>query len=293
MIEATQPSRATTACSGLERELEVAARLVREAGEIIKTFYQVPPTVKWKDPSEPVTEADRAANAYLVKQLAHAFPEDAILAEESKDDLTRLEKRRVWMVDPLDGTVEFIARNGQFCIMVGLTIDGVPALGVVYQPIDDVLYAAVKGCGAYLEEFGERHPLQVSEDSDMARPRPVVSRSHRPALLDPLLRGLNAQKEHIVGSVGLKIGLMARGQADFYLHPAAGPKEWDTCAPEIILSEAGGVMTDCWNRPLRYNQRDVRRMFGILASTVAIQAPLAETVARLLDEAGVDSEFGF
>jgi myo-inositol-1(or 4)-monophosphatase len=104
----------------------VAVRLVRAAGQIIETFYQVPPTVKWKDPNDPVTEADRAANAYLVKQLALAFPDDGILAEESKDDLCRLDKRRVWVVDPLDGTVEFIAHNGQFCIMVGLVSDGVP-----------------------------------------------------------------------------------------------------------------------------------------------------------------------
>ena len=106
--------------TGFDRELSVAVRLVREAGQIIDTFYQVPTIVKWKDPTDPVTEADRAANAYLVKQLALAFPDDGILAEESKDDLARLDKRRVWIVDPLDGTVEFIARNGQFCIMVGL-----------------------------------------------------------------------------------------------------------------------------------------------------------------------------
>ena len=78
--------------------------------------------------------------------------------------------------------------------------------------------------------------------------------------------GLGVQKERAVGSLGLKIGLLARGQADFYLHPSAGTKEWDTCAPDIILSEAGGVMSDCWNRPLRYNQRDVKRQFGVMAS---------------------------
>jgi hypothetical protein len=84
--------------------------------------------VKWKDRNDPVTVADRAANAYLVKQRVLAFPDDGILAEESKDDLCRLDKRRVWVVDPLDGTVEFIARNGQFCIMVGLVSDGVPVV---------------------------------------------------------------------------------------------------------------------------------------------------------------------
>jgi 3'(2'), 5'-bisphosphate nucleotidase len=276
-----------------ERELEVAIRIAREAGEIVKTFYQVPLTVKWKDPSEPVTEADRAANAFVVKQIALAFPEDGLLAEESKDNLSRLEKQRVWLVDPLDGTVEFIARNGQFCIMIGLAVDSKPVVGVIYQPVDEILYAATLGQGAFLEEFGERWPLQVSQATEISRLRPVVSRSHRPVILDAMLKTLGAQKEQVVGSAGLKIGLLARGQADFYLHPAAGPKEWDTCAPEAILREAGGNMTDCWNRPLRYNQRDVRRSFGVLASNSVCHTPLAAQVACLLDDAGVDPEFGF
>jgi len=94
------------------KELDAAMRLARDAGAIIRAFYEVPPTVRWKDPTEPVTEADRAANVFLVKQLAQLFPEDGILAEESKDDLSRLRRRRVWIVDPLDGTAEFIGCKG-------------------------------------------------------------------------------------------------------------------------------------------------------------------------------------
>jgi 3'(2'), 5'-bisphosphate nucleotidase len=274
-------------------ELDAAIRLAREAGEIVKTFYQVPLTVRWKEPSEPVTEADRAANAYLVKQIATTFPEDGLLAEESKDDLSRLEKKRVWVIDPLDGTLEFIARNGQFCIMIGLVVDGIPSVGVVFQPEHEVLYAAVRGGGAFIEEFGERWPLRVSKEADTPRLRPVVSRSHRPAILDGMLKALGVQKERVVGSAGLKIALLARGQAEFYLHPAAGPKEWDTCAAEVILCEAGGVMTDCWNRPLAYNQRDVRRPFGVVASNGVCHTKLVEAITCLLDDAGVDPEFGF
>jgi 3'(2'), 5'-bisphosphate nucleotidase len=284
---------ATDPHAGFGRELAVAVRLEREAGQIIETFYQVPTTVKWKDSMDPVTEADRAANAYLIKQLALAFPDDGTLAEESRDDLARLDKRRVWVVDPLDGTVEFIARNGQFCIMVGLVSDGLPVVGVVYQPVDDILYAAALGAGAYVEEFGERQALHVSAESEPARLRPVVSRSHRPPILDDLLRGLGVQKERIVGSLGLKIGLLARGQVDLYLHPSVGTKEWDTCAPDIILSEAGGIMSDCWNRPLRYNQREVKRQFGVMASNGVAHAWLAKCLADLLDEAGLDPGFGF
>lgn len=279
--------------SDFRGELELAIRLARESGQIVRTFYEVPATVRWKDPTEPVTEADKAVNAYLVKQFAQLFPDDGVLAEESKDDLSRLDKRRVWIVDPLDGTAEFIAHNGEFCIMIGLAVDGWPAVGVIYQPIDDVLYAAASGIGAFLEEFGERVPLRVSEETDLSRYRLVVSRSHRPPLISRIVDHLAIQRERSIGSVGLKIGLIARNQAEFYVHPNPGTKEWDTCAPEVVVREAGGIMTDCWNRPLRYNQRDVVRRFGVLASNGKLHARLAEMMAEVFDEAGVEPEFGF
>lgn len=268
-------------------------RLAREAGTIVRTFYDVPPTVRWKDPTEPVTEADRAVNAYLVKQLNQLFPEDGVLAEESKDDLSRLKRNRVWIVDPLDGTAEFIAHNGEFCIMIGLAAAGVPVVGVVYQPIDDVLYGAAQGAGAFVEEFGERAPLHVTPEATLKKFRLVVSRSHRPALVDSVIARMGLQRERSIGSVGLKIGLIARGQAEFYVHPNPGTKEWDTCAPDIIVSEAGGVMTDCWGRPLPYNQADVVRRFGVVASNRSQHREIVDVLDDVLDEAGVDPDFGF
>jgi 3'(2'), 5'-bisphosphate nucleotidase len=274
-------------------ELRVAMRLARESGGIVRTFYDVPPTVRWKDPTEPVTEADRAVNAYLVKQLGQQFPDDGMLAEESKDDLSRLNKRRVWIVDPLDGTAEFIARNGEFVIMIGLAVEGDPVVGVVYQPIDDVLYAAALGQGAFVEEFGEHRQLRVSGEGEMGKFRLVVSRSHRPALVDTVISRMGLQRERSIGSVGLKIGLIARGQAEFYVHPNPGTKEWDTCAPDIIVREAGGRMTDCWNRPLRYNRENIRNRFGVLASNGVRHAQIADVIDEVLDDAGLDPDFGF
>ncbi|MGQ9491751.1 MAG: 3'(2'),5'-bisphosphate nucleotidase CysQ family protein [Anaerolineae bacterium] len=286
-------SRPPEAAPDYRKELETVIRLARESGAIVKTFYDVPPTVRWKDPTEPVTEADRAVNAYLVKQLSQLYPTDGVLAEESKDDLSRLRRERVWVIDPLDGTAEFIAHNGEFCIMIGLAVAGRPVVGVVYQPIDDVLYAAALGMGAFVEEFGDRYRLQVSREKDIKKLRLVVSRSHRPPLVDAVIARMGLQRERGIGSVGLKIGLIARGQAEFYVHPNAGTKEWDTCAPDIIVHEAGGLMTDCWNRPLRYNQVDVVRRFGVLASHRILHRQIAEAVAQVLDEAGVDPDFGF
>ena len=275
------------------KELDAAMRLARDAGAIIRAFYEVPPTVRWKDPTEPVTEADRAANVFLVKQLAQLFPGDGVLAEESKDDLSRLRRRRVWIVDPLDGTAEFIAHNGEFVVMIGLVLDGEPVVGVVYQPINDVLYGAARGKGAFVEEFGERTALHVSNESDLRKFRLVVSRSHRPVLLDAIIATMRLQRERSVGSVGLKVGLIARRQADFYVHPNPGTKEWDTCAPDVILREAGGLMTDCWGRALHYNQPDIIRRFGVLASNRVRHSEISQIVAQVLDEAGVDPEFGF
>src|SRR4029450_4911384 len=101
--------------------------------------------------SSPVTAADEAANVCLIEKIGGAFPEDAILSEESPDDESRLGKRRVWIVDPLDGTRDFLAQTGDFCVLIGLTIDGVPVLGVAYQPVKDALYFARRGQGAFGE----------------------------------------------------------------------------------------------------------------------------------------------
>jgi len=287
------PNGAAGATPDYSHELRVAIQLAREAGGIVRTFYDVPPTVRWKDPTEPVTEADRAVNAYLVKQLGQRFPDDGMLAEESKDDLSRLGKNRVWIVDPLDGTAEFIARNGEFVIMIGLAVGGDPVAGVVYQPIDDVLYAAALGQGAFVEEFGEHRPLRVSQEQELGKYRLVVSRSHRPALVDTVITRMGLQRERSIGSVGLKIGLIARGQAEFYVHPNPGTKEWDTCAPDIIVREAGGRMTDCWDRPLKYNRENVRNRFGVLASNGVRHADIANIIDEVLDDAGLDPDFGF
>ena len=184
-------------------------------------------------------------------------------------------------------TAPLIAHNGEFVVMIGLVVDGEPVVGVVYQPINDVLYGAARGSGAFVEEFGERTALQVSGNSDLRKFRLVVSRSHRPALLDAIIAAMGLQRERSLGSVGLKIGLIARQQADFYVHPNPGTKEWDTCTPDVILREAGGLMSDCWGRALRYNQPDIIRRFGVLASNSVCHPQISQIVAQVLDDAGV------
>ena len=221
-------------------------------------------TATAKADASPVTAADHAANEVIVAALRQAFPDDAILSEESADSPERLSARRVWIVDPLDGTKEFLAQNGEFSIMIGLAIDGEAVLGVVYLPAIDLLYAAAKGEGAWVERDGKREPLHCGA-ADVAALRLVGSRSHADPRVERLRDALGITDVTPCGSVGVKCTRIAQGERDLYLHPAPHLKEWDTCAPEAILREAGGTVTDTRGEPLRYNKPDPRQPHGILA----------------------------
>jgi 3'(2'), 5'-bisphosphate nucleotidase len=277
----------------LTAELEFAIRLAREAATIVNTFYVGSSEVRYKSDREPVTEADRSANHHIVTQVKAMYPDDGILSEESKDDLSRLDKKRVWIIDPLDGTKEFIARNGEFSIMIGLAVEGEAVLGVVMQPEPGLLYAGVKGRGAYLYEPEERVPLTVSETNKINRMILVSSRSHREQIVDRIRSALRITSERVSGSVGLKIGLISRQLADLYVHPSPGCKEWDLCAPCALLSAAGGEMTDCWGNPLRFNKRDVRAHNGLVASNRQSHRQIVETVAQICEEFGFNEDDGF
>lgn len=277
----------------LRKELELAVRLAREAGTIVNTFYVGSSEVEYKSPDEPVTEADRSANQHIVSRIRAAFPDDGLLSEESKDDLARLQKERVWIIDPLDGTKEFIARNGEFSIMIGLAVRGRSVLGVIHQPSSGLVYTGIVDQGAYLHEAGEEIPLRVSERTNPREMVLVSSRSHRKQIVDRIRVSLRITSESVTGSVGLKVGQIARQLADVYVHPSPGTKEWDLCAPEAVLRAAGGEMTDCWGNDLRYNKRDVRAHNGLVASNGHIHPKIVDTVVSVVEEAGFNEDDGF
>ena len=277
----------------LHSTLGTLETLVREAGQIVRHYHDLPDDITWKGKDDPVTAADKAVNDFLVGRLQEHFPTDGLLAEESRDSEQRLSKARIWCIDPLDGTKEFIARNGEFSIMVGLAVEGVAMLGVVYQPIMDILYSGIRGEGAWMSTQQGRRELHVSSENEPSQLRLVVSRSHRNPIVDTIKAAIGIRQEHISGSVGLKCGLIARNDADLYLHPAPGTKEWDTCAPEAILFGAGGKMSDCWGRPLRYNQVDVHRHRGLVASNGLCHRRIITLLLPVLDSAGIDSETGW
>jgi len=269
----------------LDREIAEASRIARQAGAIVMDVYGTNFAVAYKAKADPVTEADTKANAYITGELARAFPGDGIVAEETEDKSDALEGGRCWYVDPLDGTKEFVARNGEFSVMLGLAIDGVATAGVVYQPGTDKLYAGVVGSGAYLEERGTRRELEVSKVADPSRLKLVVSRSHRNQAVADLVARLGITQETACGSVGLKVGLICEQEADLYVHISDKSSAWDACGPEAVLEAAGGRFTDLAGNPYRYGGTDMRNRSGILACNAAaydVVLPVARDAARAI-----------
>jgi 3'(2'), 5'-bisphosphate nucleotidase len=277
--------------SDLQAELEVATDLVRQAGRVLLEIYATDFGVSWKTERDPVTEADRRANALLEGGLRARFPGDGVVAEESADHGDALQRSRCWFVDPLDGTKEFIAKNGEFSIMLGLAIDGRAALGVVYQPVGDKLYRGVcAGAGAMAEliQNGVRQALRVSETADPAGLRLVVSRSHRPKETSELMARLGIAQERPSGSVGLKVGLIAERAADLYAHFSDRSSRWDACAPEAILHGAGGRFSDLLGRPLDYRAPGLGNDSGLLACNAEAHAAVLKVVREIATASGFE-----
>ena len=280
----------TSVLSPFHHELRVACELARTAGAAILEHYEGPLNIKQKnydDDIEPVTQADTIANDLIVTGLKREFPDDGILAEESVDTQRRLGKSRVWMVDPLDGTNGFIDGNGDFAVQIGLAEDGRCVLGVVYQPLTGVLYRAVRDAGTLIErpQF-EPERATVSETKKLSEMRLAASRSHRSPRMNQVIEQLGFEAEVQRGSVGIKIGLLIEQQCDVYIHLSPRTKQWDTCAPEVILTEAGGRISDLFGYPLNYNVPDVQNRNGLVASNGVSHDQIIETLAPLLVEFG-------
>ena len=272
-------------------EILVATELARQAGAVLLEHYHSPFLVEQKvnalDELEEVTAADREANELIVSRLQKEFPDDGILAEESVDNEQRLEKDRVWLIDPMDGTKNFINRDGDFAVQIGLAVGGESVLGVVYQPVRRVLYRAARHGGAWIEA-GENDGTRMSV-SNLTRPSEMVlasSRSHRSPRMERVVTAFGFKDETRRGSVGVKVGLIAERQADLYLHLSPGTKQWDTCGPEAILAEAGGRLTDLFGQPLRYNGVRVDNRNGIVATNGAAHEMVIEKLKPLLREFG-------
>ena len=276
--------------SNYDQELAVAVDLARAAGKSILAQYEKPLRVETKshdDDIEPVTQADRIANEFIVNGLKAQFPSDGILAEESVDTDRRLSKSRVWMVDPLDGTNGFIDGNGDFAVQIGLVENGSPVVSVVYLPLPRVLYRAIAGGGAWIERpQRDAEQAAVSDRQTFATMRLAASRSHRSPRMNKVVQRFGFREEVQRGSVGIKVGLLVEQQCDVYIHLSPRTKQWDTCAPQLILTEAGGRLTDLFGQPLNYNVPDVNNRNGLVASNGVSHELIIENLAPLLAEFG-------
>ena len=259
--------------------LEKITQLAVEAGERILTFYAGEAQVTYKADQSPLTLADQASHDHISAGLTAAFPDIPIISEEGhvpsyseRESLTRF-----WLVDPLDGTKEFIKRNGEFTVNIALIEHGRPVLGVVVIPTKERVYAAARGQGAWLSQPGtETVRLTVNESYTLDDLAVSVSRSHPSGKLDEYLQGFTGVRLRPLGS-SLKFCYIAEGRVDFY--PRFGPlMEWDTAAAHVVVEESGAVVASLDGKPLRYNKPEMKH-YGFIAA--GSQALLDELLRRV------------
>ena len=244
----------------LKEDLFIALEASKEAGKIIMKYYRHDYEIKEKGYHNPVTTADNEADDYLKKTLLGARPSYGWLSEETVDSKVRLEKEKVWIVDPLDGTKEFIEGVPQFVVSIGLVKNGKPIVGILYNPVTDEIFHASEGCGAFLNN----EKFEVSKKENISEMTILNSRSEtRRGLWDAFKE--NFKKLEPIGSVAYKMGLTAVGKADVFA--TLRPKnEWDVCAGVCLISEAGGKTINLSNgQELSFNNEKTLIEPGIIA----------------------------
>jgi 3'(2'), 5'-bisphosphate nucleotidase len=264
-----------------ERELARAIELARLAGAEVLRMQRGELQVEMKPGDEPVTVADRRASELIVAGLAASFPDDPIISEELTPAPGALGAPRFWLVDPIDGTKDFIRGSDGFSVMIGLVENGVPVLGVVHQPtLHRTFFATPEG--AFVDHLGVRTPLAVSTVASAGAARLVASASHRSDDIDRVKSALGINDEQNVGSVGVKLALIALGLRDLYVNPWPKTKAWDTCAPEAILVAAGGRLSDLFGAPISYTGA-LGHPRGLIASNGLVHDEVVAKIAPLFE----------
>jgi len=251
----------------LKRELTLAKKAARVAGEILRSYWKREGLkVGSKGHDNPVTQADLEADSAIKKLLRDPFPEYGWLSEETVDNDARLKCRRVWIVDPLDGTKEFINGIPEFSVAIALIEDGVPILGVTYNPIKREMYSAARGVGCHLNS----HKVHVTRTRILKRATVLASRSETARGEWQVFHGM--LKVSPTGSVAYKLAMVAAGKGDATF--TRSPKsEWDIASGAALIMEAGGVITDIRGRELRFNQRNVK-LEGLIADNRILHGAL-------------------
>jgi 3'(2'), 5'-bisphosphate nucleotidase len=260
----------------LTRALADARLVALLAWERIAGFYRGTFEVFEKESDGPATEADIMADKFIVAWLSDRYPTGRFgyLSEEAAKTNERLGKDACWIIDPIDGTRDFIEGKEDFAVQVGLavrTADGTfdPVVGVVYQPVTGMLYQAATGLGAWRENvrLGSRERLLVSQVESPEECTLVVTRSNMGLRLRSAMGAIDAKSFYQAGSLGVKVAHVCERRADLYINTSRRfCKEWDTCAPHAIINEAGGLLTDLTGVAITYNKPDVYIEQGLVVA---------------------------
>ena len=266
-------------------EAEVALVAARAAADLVMRVYAAPFDVEYKAKDDPVTVADRQANALICEHLARAFPGVPLVAEES-DPATYAGfagAGAAWFIDPLDGTREFVAKNDEFAVMLGLAEAGQATVGVIVAPAWGRAFVGVVGDGAWeVSPGGARSEIRVSSRDTLKGARFVVSRSRAPELVASFIASVGAAAPAPHGSSGLKGVLVATGDADVYLQPGHAGMRWDACATDALVRAAGGALTEAGGAPFDYKSDEIANVRGMLGSNGKLHPAVVEALARLL-----------
>ena len=259
-------------------EMDLAIKAAIEAGNKILEIYQNDYEISTKNDDSPITDADLRSNEVIKKILSQA--EHDILSEEDKDDLARLSQEMIWIIDPLDGTSDFIDKTGEFTVMIALIKNKKPILGVIGWPTEKTLFVAQKGRGAFRFSNDQWSKISVTKISDIPKCRTVGSRHHLSDKEKSFIEKLGIEDFTSIGS-SLKVGKISSGEAEVYITTTNKMKEWDSAASYCIISEAGGKMTDMSGNDLTYNNEDVYHQNGILVTNGLIHDKIVEEFKKL------------
>lgn len=253
-----------------EKELETAIKAAKRAQEKILEIYHTNFAVEIKSDDSPVTLADKTADAMIREDLSRAFPNAGFLTEESKDTKERLSKREVWIVDPVDGTKEFVSRNGQFTTNIALAVDHEVVVGVINVPLFNVLYYAVKGEGAYkADQYGNVVRIHCSDRARALRTvRSISFFNEKEKAFYESHKELFEGDAAPIGAAN-KFCVIAEGKYDFFYRMSSGTKEWDVAAGDLLIQEAGGAMVQPSGEKFRYNREDVYNRDGYIVANKA------------------------
>ncbi|MFL5242456.1 MAG: 3'(2'),5'-bisphosphate nucleotidase CysQ [Gemmataceae bacterium] len=252
-----------------ERELQTALEAVRLAGSLILDYYASFTAIP-DARADISTQADRDSQEMIIRHILGSFPTDSLCAEENTPMLERVAHTgsRLWIVDPIDGTRGFARKNGEFSVMVAFVDNGQIAVGAVFEPVPSRLTYAVKGGGCWRQDQRNADPVACSVRTTSSLDDAILTQSHsrNPGRQSALVQALRPRKVIETYSAGIKLAQVARGEADLYLNTYLHFHDWDICAGQILVEEAGGIVTGLAGEPILYGVNQAAQRSGLLAT---------------------------